>query len=85
MVKTQEGYKRFLSGVDWRMEYGMGISVTFETAETIQSEFRHVKEVLVDWQRSRGESCYDLMLVFTAEEAKHQVIIDYVQFVVQHE
>src|SRR4051794_16427988 len=85
MVKTLEGSKRFLSGVDWRMEYGMGFSVTFQPGETIQSEFRHIKEALVNWQHSRAESCHNLMLAFTADEARHQEIIDYVQWAVQNE
>jgi hypothetical protein len=85
MVKTVEGSKRFLSGVEWRMEYGMGISVTFQTGETVQNEFRHIKEALINWQSLRGDACHDLMVAFTADQAQHEEIIDYVRLAVQSE
>ena len=63
----------------------MGISVTFQTGETIESEFRHIKGALVNWQRSRGEACRNLMVAFTADQARHEEIINYVRWAVQTE
>jgi hypothetical protein len=74
MIKAFEGSQQKLSG----REYGMGISVTFRPGETVQTEFPHIKEALVNWHCSRGDACRDLMMAFTADAALHQEIIDYV-------
>ena len=63
MVKVTEASKG-----SWPFKtYALGIVVAFQYGETLSTEWRHIKEALVNWQGSRARACKSLMLTFEAE------------------
>ena len=65
MVKLLEGSKGF-----WPFKkYCLGVVVAFEEGQTVASEWRHIKEGLVNWKKSRGKACDLLAITFEADAA----------------
>jgi len=65
VVKLLEGAKGF-----WPFKtYCLGVVVAFEDGQTVASEWRHIKEGLVNWKKSRGKSCDVLIITFEADAA----------------
>jgi hypothetical protein len=63
MVKVIEASKG-----SWPFKkYALGIVVAFEYGQTLSTEWRQIKEALVNWQGSRARACKSLMLTFEAE------------------
>ena|SRR5688572_13299212 len=63
MVKVLEASKG-----SWPFKkYALGIVVAFEYGQTLSTEWRHIKEALVNWQGRRAKACKSLMLTFEAE------------------
>ena len=75
-MKAFEGSKQEAG----RILYGIGISSNVDDTHTIESEFRLIKEALVNWENSRGPSCNEVALVFVADESRHAGITKYAQF-----
>ena len=52
----------------WPFEkYALGIVVDLEFAQMLSTEWRHIKQALVNWQGRRARACKSLMLTFEAE------------------
>ena len=61
-------------------EFAISISSTIDGAHNVESEFRLIKEALVNWEDAHGQACRDVMLVYTSHESKHADILKYAQF-----
>ena len=66
MVKVLEASK----GLWPFKKYALAVVVGFDYGETLSSEWRHIKEALVNWHGSRAKACKSVMLTF---EAEHEV------------
>src|SRR4051812_47395402 len=69
-TKTQNG----------RNIFAISISADIDETNTIESEFRLIKESLVNWEVSRGATCSAINLVITADEAEHPHIAEYARY-----
>jgi len=63
MIKVLEASKGL-----WPFEkYALGIVVDLEFGQMLSTEWRHIKQALVNWQGRRAKACKSLMLTFEAE------------------
>jgi hypothetical protein len=75
MVKVIEASKG-----SWPFKkYALGIVVAFEYGQTLSTEWRQIKEALVNWQGNRARACRSLTLTFEAEPEIWPNIRDSVQ------
>jgi hypothetical protein len=73
-MKVFESSKRAgLFGKAW----ALGISSVIDATNSIEAEFRHIKEAVINWHKRHGHHCRTLMLVFEARESEHEKIIEY--------
>lgn len=66
-------------------EFALGIFSTIVGTNSIESEARHIKEALVNWQQRRGTQCKRLDLVFTVDESQHSRILEYIEMVLNYD
>src|SRR6266487_3724393 len=57
--------------------YGLAISVIFQEAENVQSEFYPIKDALLTWQRSRGKACGALTIEYEVPQSGRKEIEDF--------
>ncbi len=48
---------------------GLAVRVTFQEGETVQTEFYHLKDALLDWQRAHGAGCGALEIEYQVNES----------------
>jgi hypothetical protein len=75
MVKVLEASK----GLWPFKKYALGIAIAFGYGDTLSSEWRRIKEALVNWQGSRAKACKSVMLTFEAEQGLWTQITDSVK------
>ncbi len=56
--------------------YGLTITVAPESQEHMLQEFRHVKEALVNWKKSRGSNCETVMFTMVSDPSLHPFLKD---------
>jgi hypothetical protein len=57
--------------------WALGITSVIDETNSIEAEFRHIKEAIINWHKRHGHYGQTLMLVFEAQEQKHEKIIEY--------
>lgn len=67
--------------VDGGKEYALGVVSVMRGGDTIESEAPKIKEALVGWHQRHGKECRKLDLIFTADEAQHPHILEYIEAV----
>jgi len=75
MVKVLEASK----GLWPFKKYALAIVVAFGYGETLSTEWRRIKEALVNWQGSRAKACKSVMLTFEADQELWPQITDSVK------
>jgi hypothetical protein len=66
-------------------KYGLGLTLTLSAEQTIETEFRHIKESVLKWYGNRGKKAELLMLTISSSRDKHPHLEHFIDKVYRHE
>ena len=65
--------------------YTLGVTVALVDEATVESEFRHIKEAILQWVASRRRAAVRVLLTIIALEEQHDHIAEFVKTVYRRE
>lgn len=60
--------------------WSIGISSVIDEDNTVEAEFRHIKEAMVNWHARHGRQSQYVVLAFEANEDLHKAVLDYARW-----
>ena len=73
-IKVTEGSRGVFS-----KKYGLGISTVIDDENPIEKEIRHVNEAMINWFKSRGTKCGEMVFVFLSDPSLHDSIMAHIE------